>query len=88
MVALVCHWVRSGIIGASLSEPHIVVLSRMSVRPVGVCPTSGVCLAYDRISKWKIALRCQVSYTGVQIRYTNGIRLVLLSIFIADCMLT
>ena len=46
------------IIGASLSEPHIhvVVLSRMSIRPVGVCPTSGVCLAYDRISKWKIVM--------------------------------
>ena len=27
-----------------------------SVRPVGVCLTSGVCLAYDRISKWKIVM--------------------------------
>ena len=44
------------IIGASLSEPHIVVLFRMSVHPVGVCPTSGVRLAYDRMSKWKIVM--------------------------------
>ena len=41
------------LMGASLSTPHIVMLSRISVRPsvhpVGVCPTSGVRLAYDCI---------------------------------------
>ena len=42
------------IIGASLSEPHIVVLSRMSVQLVSV--TSGVHLTYDRISKCKIVM--------------------------------
>ena len=40
------------IIGASLSEPHIVVLSG--------CPSGGclfaVRLTYDRISKWKIEI--------------------------------
>ena len=40
------------IIGASLSEPHIVVLSG--------CPSGGCLfafrLAYDRISKWKIEI--------------------------------
>ena len=42
------------IIGASLSEPHIVVLSRMSDQLVSV--TSGIHLTYDRISKCKIVM--------------------------------
>ena len=41
-------------IGASLSEPYIVVFSG--------CPSGGclfaVRLAYDRISKWKIEILC------------------------------
>ena len=43
---------ENGLIGASLSEPHIVVFSG--------CPSGGclfaVGLAYDRISKWKIEI--------------------------------
>ena len=41
------------VIGASLSEPHIVVLFRMSVRPSSWCLSD---LAYDCISKWKIVM--------------------------------
>ena len=44
------------IIGASLSEPHIVVISITFSCPMYVCLTSVDPIAYNRISTWKTGI--------------------------------